>query len=196
MPPPSRVPARRRHQEQLPRELGVADLRRQAQQVAKGARPRSRAVVRVERVEQLERRGHVPPRRVRVEHANNLDGKLDAAEAKQDAKEREEAAEARQARLAALEDRRAKDNATKAMLNTKVRNIHKSRDESKAKFREDKREQVRAAKEMIGQWNGSANAAPVSAFAFSKNGTEPGTAIAEQIDAMPIMARRPFLSSL
>ena len=27
--------------------------------------------------------------------------------------------------------------------------------------------------------NGSANAAPVSAFAFSKNGTEPGTAIAE-----------------
>ena len=96
--------------------------------------------------------------RVRVEAANNLDGKLDAAEAKQDEMEREEQRELRQQRLASLEARRAKDNETKAFLNAKVRNIHKSAADGKAKFKEDKQAQVRDAKEAIGQWRGAKNA--------------------------------------
>ena len=43
--------------------------------------------------------------------------------------------------------------------------------------------------------NGSANAGPVKAGATFSSGTEPGIAIAALIEAMPIIASRPFLSS-
>ena len=43
--------------------------------------------------------------------------------------------------------------------------------------------------------NGKANAGPVSAGAGLSRGTEPGTAIDALIEAMPIIASRPFFSS-
>jgi len=43
--------------------------------------------------------------------------------------------------------------------------------------------------------NGKAKGAPKSRGWFARNGTEPGTAIAEQMLAIPSIAARPFFSS-
>ena len=82
-----------------------------------------------------EKQGFWNEARVRVELANGLDAKLDAAEAAQDAIEREEAAQARRDHLAAMAVREQADGEHREELNNKVRMIHsRSKKKMEANF--------------------------------------------------------------
>jgi len=96
--------------------------------------------------------------RVRVEHANSLDARLDAAEAAQDAKERQEAADARTQLREKAAKAKAKAETHKAMLNEKVLKGRQRLDESKGAFAKAKRDKTNATKEAKAAWATTSNA--------------------------------------
>lgn len=95
--------------------------------------------------------------RVRVEHANNLDARLDAAEEAQDVKERREAAEARALLKQRAAKAKEKEDAKKAMLTDKIKKGRQTLDESKASFSQAKREKTNATKEAKAAWASTSN---------------------------------------
>lgn len=95
--------------------------------------------------------------RVRVEHANNLDARLDASEAAQDQREREDAAAARAKFKAELDKQRADEAAHKNYLNTKVRTIHERAKQGHQNHLQTKRERKQATQADVRQWESIAN---------------------------------------
>lgn len=116
----------------------------------------------------LERQEFWNQARVRVEVANGLDDKLDAAEAAQDAVERAEAAAARTAQLAALAVREQVDGAHREELNQKVRLIHSRSKKGKEEFFAEKQGKGSATKEAKASWASQANAKKEAHLARAK----------------------------
>ena len=117
-----------------------------------GARVREE-VLQLERQRDDMKAAHWKEARVRVEHANNLDERLDASEAAQDQKERDDAAAAKKLWKEQLQAQRDEENRVKSQLNEKVRKGRERRDQSQQQHAQTKRNKTAETKQLKSEWN-------------------------------------------
>ena len=137
---------RREHKHTAAREAHASKVREQGRMVRQEVRD-------LEQARDEHNQEHWRRARERVEVANNLDAKLDAAEAAQDQRERDEAAEARAVLAKRAAAAKEKADAKRNFLNEKVRQAHAQAAARKQSNLATKRMRAGQTQDAKRQWN-------------------------------------------